>query len=45
MAHLNAFHSEAFSQCSWQRSGVMWSNLEDEKISQAAALLMMLLIT
>jgi len=37
LAHLKAVCSEAFSQWSWRRSGVMWSNLKEEKMSQAAA--------
>lgn len=32
-------HLKAFSQCSWQRSGVMWLTMEDKKMSQAAALI------
>ena len=34
---LNAICSEAFSQCSWRRSGVMCWNFDEEKISRAAA--------
>jgi len=36
-AHLKAIRFEAFSQWSWRRSGVMWSNREEEKMSRAAA--------
>ena len=36
-ACLNAIHSGAFSQCSWRMSRVMCWNLDEEKISRAAA--------
>ena len=34
---LNAIRSEAFSRCSWRRSGVMCWYLDEEKMSWAAA--------
>jgi len=34
---LTVIRSEAFSQCSWRRSGVMCWNLDEEKMSRSAA--------
>ena len=37
--NLNAIRSEAFSKCSWRRSGLMWSNLEDKKKMRVKSLM------
>jgi len=38
-ASLKSIRSFAFGQWSWRRSGVIWSNLDDDLISRAAALI------